>query len=171
MIQDTKAVDVDSKLFNIVAPVLRRNAFSCLGENFLASLLYSDSPDHRQLAVDKILQIRAGPRQELASTEKHIPPLNFDARNWGEMIDIMSVNCQEPPCTRKISDEDIVAMAASPGVAPVFPIHTQSVERAVKLTSEAAKTSYVWEKRHNYIVAKNASRKQRKGFKTKKDYH
>jgi hypothetical protein len=129
MIQDTKAVDIDSKLFNIVAPVLRRNAFSCLEENFLASLLYSDDPDHRQHAVDKILQIRAGPRQPVTETENHVPPLNFDARNWGAMINIMSMNCQEPPCTTKISDEDLVAMTTS--------------------------TSYVWEKRHKYIVAKS----------------
>jgi hypothetical protein len=97
--------------------------------------------------------------------------MNFDARKWGEIVNIMSVNCQEPPCTTKISDEDLVAMTTSPGVPPTFPIHTQSVERAVKLTSEAAKTSYVWEKRHKYIVAKSVSRNQRKAFKTKKDYH
>jgi hypothetical protein len=70
MIQNTKAVDIDSKLFNIVAPVLRRNAFSCLEENFLASLLYSDDPDHRQRAVDKILQIRAGPRDSQSQKQR-----------------------------------------------------------------------------------------------------
>jgi hypothetical protein len=84
MIQDTKAVDIDSKLFNIVAPVLRRNAFSCLGENFLPSLLYPDDPDHRQRAVDKILQIRAGPRQPVTDTENRIPPVNFDAKTGGK---------------------------------------------------------------------------------------
>ncbi len=87
------------------------------------------------------------------------------------MVDIMFVNCQEPPCTNKISDEDLVAMTTSPGVPFTFLIHTQSVERAVKLISEAAKASYVWEKRHKYIVAKSVSKKQRKAFKTKKDYH
>ncbi len=71
--------------------------------------------------------------------------MNFDARNWGAMINIMSMNCQEPPCTTKISDEDLVAMTTS--------------------------TSYVWEKRHRYIVAKSVLRNQRKAFKTKKDYH
>jgi hypothetical protein len=78
------------------------------------------------------------------------------------MVDIMSVNCQEPLCATKISDEDLVAMTTSPGVPSTFPTHTQSVERTVKLISEAAKASYVWEKRHKYIVAKSVSRKQRK---------
>jgi hypothetical protein len=39
MMQDVKKVDTISTLSKIiVAPVLCRNAFSCLGENFLASL-------------------------------------------------------------------------------------------------------------------------------------
>jgi len=170
MMQDVKKIDTNSTLSNIVAPVLRRNAFSCLGENFLASLLYSDSPKHREIAVWKILHIREQPRQEISATEKHIPEINFDADNWGEMVRILAVNCQQPPCVSKLSDDDIKAMIASPGIPPAFPIHTQSVERAVKLTSEAARNSYVWEKSHQSIVAKNSSRKTRMVFKTKKDY-
>jgi hypothetical protein len=170
MVQDVRKIDIDSKIFNIVVPVLRRNAFSCLGENFLASLLYSDNQQHRELAVQKILQIRAAGRQDIAATEKKIPDLNFDADNWGEMVRIMSVNCQEPPCVTKISDEELVDMSSTPAAPPCFPIHTQSVERAVKLTTEASRTSYVWEKRHEYIVAKNASRQAREKFKTKKEY-
>ena len=170
MIQDIRKIDIDSKIYDIVAPVLRRNAFSCLGENFLASLLYSDNLQHRELAVQKILQVRAAGRQDIAATEKKIPELNFDADNWGELVRIMSVNCQEPPCVKKISDEELVNMISSPAAPPCFPIHTQSVERAVKLTSEASRTSYVWEKRHEFIVTKNESRQARKFFKTKKDY-
>jgi hypothetical protein len=50
--QDVKKVDTISTLSKIiVASVLRRNAFSCLGKNFLASLLYTDNPKHREMAV------------------------------------------------------------------------------------------------------------------------
>ncbi len=57
-----------------------------------------------------------------------------------------------------------------PGVPPPVPLHTQTVERAVKLTSEASRSSYTWEKRHENIVAKSASWKKRKRFGSKKDY-
>jgi hypothetical protein len=95
MIQDVKAIDIDSKLYNIVAPVLCRKAFSCLAEKFLSSLLYSDNPHHRQIAVDCILQIRTEPRQETTATVRHIPELNFDAENWGEIVDIMPMICHK----------------------------------------------------------------------------
>jgi hypothetical protein len=53
---------------------------------------------------------------------------------------------------------------------PSFPLHSHSVERAVKLTSDASTTSYIWEKGNNSIVAKNKSRAQRPEFRTKQDY-
>jgi hypothetical protein len=70
MIQDVKAIDSDLKLYDIVAPVFRRNAFCCLGENFLASLLFSDDQHHRQVAVNKILQIRSHPSKDIASVAR-----------------------------------------------------------------------------------------------------
>jgi hypothetical protein len=86
------------------------------------------------------------------------------------MVGITNVDCQQPPCVTELSDEDLVDMESSPSSPPNCPIHTQSVERAVKLTTEASKISYSWEKRHLAIVAKSASREARKPFKTQKDY-
>jgi hypothetical protein len=51
-----------------------------------------------------------------------------------------------------------------------YPLHSQTVERAVKLTSEASKRSYIWEVRHKYIVATNKSRGERPIFYAKSDY-
>jgi hypothetical protein len=82
MIQDIKEINrtSDIQIFNIVLPVLQRNAFSCLGENFLPSLLYSSNEDHRHVAVGKIQQIRSSPDQVLTPTR--IPKLNFEAEDW-----------------------------------------------------------------------------------------
>ena len=151
-----------------VFKVLGRNAFCCLPENFLASLLYSHKQSHRQTAVDKIIEIRAGPEPKLVTVK--VPPLNFEASEWGTLIDLSTMVCHEPPCVRHLSNEELEAMQTVRGLPPDFPLHSQSVERAVKLTSEASKRSYVWERRHKYIVAINKSRAQRPQFRSKSDY-
>ncbi len=151
-----------------VFKVLGRNAFCCLPENFLASLLYSHKQSHRQIAVDKIMEIRAGPKLKLVTVK--VPPLNFEASEWGSLVDLSTMPCHEPPCVTHLSNEELEAMRTVRGLPPDFPLHSQSVERAVKLTSEASKRSYVWERRHKYIVATNKSRAQRPQFRSKSDY-
>jgi hypothetical protein len=168
IIQDVKAVNQNKVISDIVFPVLERNAFCCLPENFLASLLYSADPDHREFAVAKILQIRSEPVTGVAS--QHVPKINLDAEDWSKLVDISSSTCSQPPCVRQFTNDELEAMKVFPGLPPPIPLHTQSVERAVKLTSEACRTSYTWEKRHEYIVAKIASRQKRKRFSSKKDY-
>jgi hypothetical protein len=159
---------VDQSITDIVFKVLERNAFCCLGENFLASLLFSSTDAHREIAVDKILEIRSRPRPQLIPTSK--PDINFDAEDWSTLIDVSSLDCHEPPCVRNLSNAELESMRAVLHQPPKFPLHSQSVERAVKLTSEASTTSYIWQKRHNYIIAKNKSRAERPEFRSKKDY-
>jgi hypothetical protein len=158
----------EENITDIVKKVLKRNAFCCTGENFLASLLYSKKAEHRQVAVDKILKIRSGPKPKLIATR--LPEVNFDVRNWSDMVDVSKLECQEPPCVSKLSSDELKAMVAAPGSPPNYPLHSQSVERAVKLTSEASKHSYIWRTRHNSIVAKNKSRAERPEFRTKSSY-
>ena len=42
----------------------------------------------------------------------------------------------ELPCLRDVSNEELFHMIVEPGTAPNFSVHSQSVERAVKLTSK-----------------------------------
>jgi hypothetical protein len=164
----TPREDDEESITDKVFRVLARNAFCCLGENFLASLLYSPNDSHRQAAVDKIMVIRAGPK--LKVTPVRIPKVNFEAEEWSNLIDISTTQCHEPPCVRHLSNEELEGMRAVRGLPPAFPVHSQSVERAVKLTSEASKRSYIWHVRHKYIVATNKSRKERPQFRSKSDY-
>jgi hypothetical protein len=168
IIQDVKAIDQNQVVSDIVFPVLERNAFCCLPENFLASLLYSDNPVDREFAVDKIQQIRSEPEAEVLS--QRVPKLNLKAEEWSKLVDICSSKCFQPPCVRNLTEDELEGMKLFPGLPPPIPLHSQSVERAVKLTSEACRTSYTWERRHEYIVAKNASRQKGKRFPSKKDY-
>lgn len=53
---------------------------------------------------------------------------------------------------------------------PDLPSHSQSVERAVKLTSETSHTVYGLESRHTHILAKALSRQMRPSFASKGSY-
>jgi len=180
MIQGVKAVEEnvltfitprkegEEPLTDKVFRVLARNAFCCLGENFLASLLFSDEKSHRQVAVNKILQIRSGPEMKLIPTR--IPKINFEAKEWSELVDISTIQCHVPPCVAHLTNEDLESLISVCEFCPGYPLHSQSVERAVKLTSEASKRSYIWEKRHQYIVATTKSQAKRPQFRSKSDY-
>ena len=61
-------------------------------------------------------------------------------------------------------------MIEVPFTPPKWAIHSQSVERAVKLTSEVSKTAYSNDKRHAMILGKQKSRNIRKEFESKKHY-
>jgi hypothetical protein len=166
-----KSLESEPRITDIVFDVLERNSFCCLGENFLASLLFSSVAAHREAAVEKILEIRSQASitpPTIVATRS--PKLNFDAEDWSKLIDISCLDCHEPPCARNFSNEELHAMKTSAASPPSFPLHSQSVERAVKLTSEASRKSYVWEKKHEYIVAQTKSRASRPEFRSKKDY-
>jgi hypothetical protein len=103
VIQEIRKIDVDGSPSGIVFPVLERNAFVCLGENFLASLLYSDKEHHRRLAVQKILSIRSQPAGEVPVPVAggRIPKLNFEAREWSELVGVE----QWPAWSRPVSEK------------------------------------------------------------------
>ena len=61
-------------------------------------------------------------------------------------------------------------MRENPGPPPPHPIHSQSVEGAVKLVSQTTKHHYNWDKRHKEIISTLKSRKERPQFDSKKDY-
>ena len=61
-------------------------------------------------------------------------------------------------------------MRIFPGIPPDFPIHAQSIERAVKLTTAAVLKAYSWDQQHSTILATMISRRTRKRFRSKKHY-
>jgi hypothetical protein len=137
-----KSFESEPRITDIVFDVLERNSFCCLGENFLASLLFSSVAAHREAAVEKILEIRSQASitpPTIVATRS--PKLNFDAEDWSKLIDISCLDCHEPPCARNFSNEELHAMKTFAASPPSFPLHSQSVERAVKLTSEASRKS------------------------------
>ena len=104
--------------------------------------------------------------------EKKIPPVNWDADTWPELIDLTDAGTMEPPTTQHFSDVEIqnfINNSTKPDI-PDLPCHSQSVERSVKLVTEASHSVYGFEARHRSILTKLLIRKIRPMFMSKEHY-
>ena len=153
LIQRTKLQD--DSVIAVVKNNLQYNSFCLLPENMLYSMLMSDDICVREEALKLILSLREKP-----STAPRInwisKDYNFDANNWWEMVDLKLKGVGEPAATIRYSTEELRSslMTGEKLSLPILPSHAQSVERAVKLTSEASACVYGQERRHQHIQAK-----------------
>ena len=99
-----------------------------------------------------------------------IPDLDWNATEWVDIVDLDMVNIFEPSILSDISDEQLENIKIAPYSFPNYPLHSQSVERAVKLVTEAASKVVGEEKRHEHILSKVKARKVRKACDTKRNY-
>ena len=76
---------------------------------------------------------------------------------------------REPAVTTDITDSDIELHRTKPQL-PNLPIHSQSVERVVKLVTEASENFFGYESRHRAIQTKVLSRKCRPSYQSKGSY-
>jgi hypothetical protein len=167
IIEEVKQMENSESLAEVVFPIIQRNAFCCLPENFLASLVYSEEASSRSMGVKHILKIRSEGNKDLLPNT--VPVLNFQAEDWTGLIDVPSA-CYEPPVTKILTVEELEDLVVNPLEPPRIPIHSQSVERAVKMVSDASKLAHSYQKRHECIVATAASREKRKAFTSKGKY-
>ncbi|XP_065677066.1 uncharacterized protein LOC105847823 isoform X3 [Hydra vulgaris] len=167
---------LDTEVQNITLPIIYRNSFCLQPENFIAALLYSEEQVYRTIAVVKILETRKtlikDPKNGLKDGIRvnAIPIIDCRCKNWSKLINLYDIDCFEPPCVEDISNEELLNMIPNQGKAPNFPCHSQTVERAVKMTSDACGKFINLKKRNAYILAKCQSQKKRKYFRTKKEY-
>lgn len=174
LIKKTQPEDVQA----IAMRVMQHNAYFAHPENILAAMLVDDSEEIRKRAVEKILAVRRmkvkKPRRKVARGIRLFQPpnLNLTCSNYTDMIDWNSkkVPVTEPPVTKGYSDDDLKLAVSEPLSLPAYPCHTTSVERCVKLVTEASKQVYGGEARHGLILSRVAAREQRKAYDTKKDY-
>ena len=148
---------------------LNFNAFGLLPKNVLYSMICSDNMMVRRLAIMKILSIR---KSTTTKRLNKIPVIKYDAAHWYELIDLSQPGICEPALTADI-DAEILSDAMEKGInlqLLVLPCHSQSVERAVKLTSEASHLVYGQETRHRHIVTKYCCRQVRPSFAFKASY-
>ncbi|KAG7165883.1 hypothetical protein Hamer_G011781, partial [Homarus americanus] len=75
-----------------------------------------------------------------------IPPINVNATKLSELVDL-SLEVLEPPLTTSLTSQELRNLKETPMQVPKWPSHTQSVERCVKMVTEATGHVYSHERR------------------------
>jgi hypothetical protein len=98
--------------------------------------------------------------------------INYEATHWSELIDLSQNGICEPALTENLSDDELkeALITEIKLDLPDLPAHSQSVERAVKMVSEASHIVYGLEARHRHIVALAKCRQIRPHFVSKGSY-
>jgi hypothetical protein len=138
----------------------------------LLAMMSAAERDKRQKAVDIVIKLRTEkPAQSLQIRKFKVPPINFSASSWDELIDWESVTVTEPPLTFHLTNEQIRAVVDTPLIVPAYPNNTQGVERCIKVVTDASKAVHGEEARDGFIKARISSRAVMPQFDTKKYFH
>ena len=140
-----RLINTQSKeIQKVVKPVVQRNAFYAEPGVMVCAMLESEQESVRRVAVNLIRETRDNPNKiskekVLQGVRKHeVPVLRWNAKAWHKIIDWSKTKFYEPFILAKLGIEEIEGCYAKPFSFPKYPVHSQSVERAVKLVSEAS---------------------------------
>jgi hypothetical protein len=168
-------------LKNVIDPIIQRNGYFAAPENLLLSMLCDERKIQRELGLRRVLKARTERRDGVRKFK--VPKINFDAKDYIDMILWPENDVTEPPLLKHVSSDSLKdfirkASEAQPNskVDPVvdfprLPCHTQAVERAVKLVTESAQNVCGSIAREGYIRAKIDSRENMPKFNTKKQFN
>ena len=133
-------------------------------------MLCSDNFHLRKDAVQRILNLRA--RSNDKQLREFVPPktLNFEATSITQLIDWDLEAITEPPITHKLTNQDLVDIIEQKLNIRPYKVHTQSVERAVKLVTQASISVYGAEARDGFVKATVLSRRIMPQLTSKKDF-
>jgi hypothetical protein len=157
---------------DVIDPVIQRNVFFGHPENVLLTMLCDDRNYVCELAIRRIIEAR---KKRTALRQFQVPLLNFNATEYIDLIDWISLPRFEPPIMRHMDSDslnDILTEKTIPTLYNVkFPCHTQAVERSIRLVSEASSSVCGEESRDGLIRAKIKSRSVMPTFNTKREYN
>lgn len=164
-----------------VQNTFRTNAFFAHPENVILAILNDRRFEIRVRGWQKILEISQSqkPTKEIRPFKLDFE-INFMAENYSEIIDWENEFKTVPPILRKFKFESKEAAdyAAKKLCDHNFgidlekiPCHTQSVERCVKLVTEASLAVIGEEKREGFILNTLQSRNEMPIFRTKRDFN
>ena len=135
----------DPDISRIVKKNIQNNTYALLPENFIYSLVSNGDYQVRDIGLKAIQRIRSESRTFYMQPVKKIPPINFTSACWTELISLDNVSIlREPLVTTDITDFEIQSHQddKTKPKMPNLPLHSQSVEQAVKLVTEASLNFY-----------------------------
>ncbi|KAL3054343.1 hypothetical protein OYC64_006631 [Pagothenia borchgrevinki] len=140
-------------------------------EKILQTLLCSE--DQKEIIEGVILAIRGegDPDTQLGDSSvrtRRTPDINCDASSIGDLIS-WSEGVSEPPLTCLLSTSEVKNVIKTPMEVLNWPCHTQSIERVVKMVTEASAKYFSQEKRDGGIRAQETSRRLMSNNESKQD--
>lgn len=170
-IQTTRYLPED--LIKVINPVIQRNAYFAHLENLLLTMILDERYHIRELGYRRILKGRQSAKKK--KIRVFVPPkINFEARDYTEIIDWQSCKLTPPPLLRNVTDEEI-KLFVNQDFKPImdfkkFPCHTQAVERCVKLVTEASSKVCGHSARDGFIRSTLVSRQNMPEFSSKAQF-
>ena len=160
------------KAVEMVMPTVKRSAWYAHSEAILQFMLAREDRELRKKGVEKILEIRGEGDDDSQIGDRSVrsrrtPEINTDARTLYDLIDWSSAS--EPPLTGDKTTAKIKTFIEHPMDVPDWPSHTQSIERCVKMVTEAAGHVYSHERREGYIRSQVVSRELMSRNRSKQD--
>ena len=188
------------KIRNIALHYLEINSFHAHPENILLSMCSDEDARIRNVAVNKILKIR-GNLDNVTREEGNLfqrdfrggfidveeddnevrvqnieirpfkpPKIYRNAKSYYKLVDMRDEFLTEPPILINYTDEEIIDIRKNRLILK-HPCHSQAVERAIKVVSEASSQVVGFKRRDGHIRQKLKSRSQQKRFNAKKDFN
>ena len=162
---------LSKKIKSVIDPVIQKNGYFAHPKNVLLSMLTDERKHIRELAMRRILRARS---EKYGVRKFAIPKINFEAEDYINLIDWQNTAVLEPPILTNTAVDNLEMFVAN-GEAPVidfpkYPCHTQSVERCIKLVTEASAAVCGLKARAGFIRVRLESRKIMPSFNTKAEY-
>ncbi|KAK0069476.1 hypothetical protein Bpfe_000653 [Biomphalaria pfeifferi] len=137
-------------------------------------MLTDEKSEIRELALRRIMKSRKQKRTSSVRSFR-VPLINFEATSYIDMIDWQKTPITEPPIVMDIDDDTFLTMIREEDTPRLdfarYPCHTQSVERHIKLVTEASQVVCGPEKRDGFIRARLESRSKMPKLDTKAQHH
>lgn len=163
---------LSKELRNVIDPVLQRNGYFGHPENLLLAMITDKRLYVRELGLRRILKARND--KPACLRQFSVPKLKLDASEYFEPIDWQETVITEPPLTMDVTDDDIQQFVKSGGQCTIefgkYSCHTQSVERSVKIVTEASQAVCGQLNRDGFIRSRLEGRRLMPVFNTKKEY-
>jgi len=132
---------------------------------------FDDRQHIRELGLRRVLKAK---QSTLPSRQFQVPAINLAASDYVDLIDWSSCTATVPPILSKLTVAELQSLISGETSHVIsiekFPCHTQSVERCVKLVTEAAAAVCGPEARDSYIRSRLHARDLMPQFETKGDY-
>lgn len=160
-------------LLKVINPVIERNAYFAHPETLMLSMIIDERKHIRELGFRRILKARQSVETNGIRVFKP-PKINFEAKDYTEIIDWQSCSLTPPPLLQKVTDEEIKLIVSQDSSQILdfkkYPCHTQAVERCVKLVSEASSKVCGHMARDGFIRSTLVSRTNMPEFSSKKKF-